>query len=88
MSMFEHATFGNSNGSHQLLSSSLSINSPVLDRLQFLVDRPSGHIGPEVEWSPYWGCCGIDKWWVIWRGEEDLSAPRKNMVRSHAVLIT
>ena len=87
MSVFETAEFGNHNGSHQLLRSSLPSTIPVLEELRFLVDRPAGNIGSEVTWSPYWGCDSIDGWWVLWRGEEDLSAPRKNMVKARVVLV-
>lgn len=87
MANFENATFGNRSGSHQLLASSLPTSAPVLDALRFLVDRPAGHVGAEVTWSPYWGCQGIEDWWVLWRGEEDLTAPRKNMVAVNVVLV-
>ncbi len=87
MAIFERATFGNRDGSHQLLTSSIPASSPVLDTLRFLVDRPAGHIGSGVNWSPYWGCQGLQEWWVLWRGEEDLTAPRKNMVRAEVVLV-
>src|SRR5579863_795554 len=84
---FENAAFGNRDGSHQLLASSLPTSSPVLHALRFLVDRPAGHVGVEVTWSPYWGCQGLEDWWVLWRGEEDLTAPRKNMVAVKVVLL-
>ena len=87
MSTFETANFGNHNGSHQLLNSSLPSTASVLDELRFLVDRPAGHIGSEVNWSPYWGCGSVKGWWVLWRGEEDISAPRKNMVKAQVVLV-
>lgn len=87
MAVFERAVFGNRGGSHQLLSSSLPSNTAVLDTLRFLVDRPAGHVGAEVTWCPYWGCQGIDRWWVLWRGEEDQSAPRKNMITARVVLV-
>ena len=85
--MFENAVYGNRAGSHQLLESSLPATAPVLDALRFLVDRPAGHIGPEVKWFPYWGCQPIDQWWVLWRGEEDVNAPRKNMVVARVALL-
>jgi len=87
MVSFETAVFGNRAGSHQLLTSSLPLNSSVLDTLRFLVDRPAGHIESEVKWYPYWGCQSIDRWWVLWRGEEDQAAPRKNMVTANVVLV-
>jgi nucleoside phosphorylase len=87
MSALETAIFGNRDGSHQLLSSSLPTATPILDILRFLVDRPSGHIGSEVIWSPYWGCGSFEGWWVLWRGEEDSVAPRKNMVKVSVVLM-
>ena len=87
MSSFEHATFGNRGGSHQLLGTSLDADNPVLADIRFLVDRPAGHIGPEVVWSPYWGCGPLRNWWVVWRGEEDQAAPRKNMVRARVALL-
>ena len=87
MAAFERAVFGNHDGSHQLLDSSLSASDPVLSELRFLVDRPAGHVGPEVTWSPYWGCQRVDRWWVLWRGEEDFDAPRKNMVTARVVLV-
>ena len=82
-----HALYGNRGGSHQLLETDLHNYDPILDQLRFLVDRPAGHIGDEVLWSPYWGCSPLGSWWVLWRGEEDPQAPRKNMVTSSAVLI-
>ncbi len=87
MSVFEHATFGNRGGSHQLLETSLPADDPVLEDLRFLVDRPVGHIGSEVVWSPYWGCGPIRNWWGVWRGEEDVDAPRKNMVNARVALL-
>lgn len=87
MPSFERAVFGNRGGSHQLLESTLPANSPVLDTLRFLVDRPGGHIDAGASWSPYWGCQGLLEWWVVWRGEEDPGAPRKNMVEAHVVLV-
>lgn len=87
MATFESATFGNKNGSHQLLGSSLPASTSVLDTLRFLVDRPAGHVGPEVAWFPYWGCQKIEGWWALWRGEEDSSAPRRNMVTAKVALI-
>ena len=84
---FESAEYGNRAGSHQLLSSSLPANASVLEALRFLVDRPAGHLGSEVTWFPYWGCQGIEDWWVLWRGEEDRTAPRKNMVAVKVVLV-
>lgn len=88
MTKFETAVFGNRAGSHQLLESSLPASTPVLDVLRFLVDRPAGHIGPEVKWFPYWGCQQIERWWVLWRGEEDFNAPRKNMVVARVALLS
>lgn len=87
MDIYENAVFGNREGSHQLLSSSLPLTDSVLDTLRFLVDRPAGHIEPGVMWYPYWGCQSLGNWWVIWRGEEDRSAPRKNMVTARVVLV-
>lgn len=87
MTPIKSAVFGNRAGSHQLLESSFSAPASVLDTLRFLVDRPAGHIGPEVRWSPYWGCQPIDGWWTIWRGEGDPTAPRKNMVVARVALI-
>lgn len=87
MPVFEHAVFGNCNGSHQLLVSSLNGEEPLLEQLRFMVDRPAGHVGPEVVWSPCWGCGPLRDWWAVWRAEEDRSAPRRNMVRSEVVLI-
>lgn len=87
MRIFESAVFGNRAGSHQLLESSLPGSTPVLDALCFLVDRPAGHVRPEVKWFPYWGCQPIDRWWVLWRGEEDSNAPRKNMVVVRVALL-
>ena len=55
--------------------------------LRFLVDRPGGHVGPEVVWSPYWGCGPLRDWWGVWYGEEDQDAPRKNMVRVRVALL-
>lgn len=81
------ATFGAKDGSHQLLESSLPATTPVLEELRFLVDRPAGHIDPSVSWSPYWGCQPVREWWTVWRGEEDPTAPRKNMVRASVALI-
>lgn len=82
-----HATFGNKDGSHQLLESSLPASTPALEELRFLVDRPAGHIDSSVSWSPYWGCQPVGEWWAIWRGEEDPSAPRRNMVRARVALV-
>lgn len=87
MSTYETAEFGNHGGSHQLLSSSLPSNAAVLDEIRFLVDRPAGHVGSEVAWSPYWGCGSVSGYWALWRGEEDCSAPRKNMVKARVVLV-
>jgi hypothetical protein len=87
MSTYETAEFGYQSGSHQLLKSSIPSNAGVLDELRFLVDRPAGHIGPEVAWSPYWGCGNVSGYWALWRGEEDCSAPRKNMVKARVVLV-
>ncbi|HUT71936.1 MAG TPA: CHAT domain-containing protein [Desulfatiglandales bacterium] len=87
MASFEHAIFGNRDGSHQLLKTSLVGEESILEELRFLVDRPVGHVGTEVIWSPYWGCGLLRNWWVLWRGEEDKDAPRKNMVKSYVSLI-
>ncbi|NOY92014.1 MAG: CHAT domain-containing protein [Deltaproteobacteria bacterium] len=81
------ATFGNKDGSHQLLQSTLPVTTPVLEELRFLVDRPAGHVDPSVSWSPYWGCQRVGDWWAIWRGEEDPKAPRKNMVYARVALV-
>lgn len=59
----------------------------ALEELRFLVDRPAGHIDSSVSWSPYWGCQPIGEWWAIWRGEEDPTAPRRNMVRARVALV-
>ena len=87
MITFERAVFGNHRGSHQLLHSSLPTSDSVLDRIRFLVDRPAGHVGPEITWSPYWGFQRVGPWWVLWRGEEDKDAPRRNMVTARVALI-
>jgi len=87
MSSYETAEYGNHGGSHKLLSSSLPTKATVLDELLFLVDRPAGHIGSEVAWSPYWGCGSVNGYWALWRGEEDSSAPRRNMVKARVVLV-
>lgn len=87
MPSFEYAIFGNRAGSHQLLETSLIGEDALLEELRFLVDRPAGHVGPEVVWSPYWGCGPLGDWWALWCGEEDYSAPRKNMVKSRVVLV-
>ena len=87
MSLFEYTVFGNLGGSHQLLESSLVGQDPVLGELRFLVDRPVGYVGSEVVWSPYWGCGPLLDWWILWRGEEDSSAPRKNMVKTRVAMI-
>lgn len=87
MSAFERATFGNKGGSHQLLQTTIAAGASTLDQLRFLVDRPAGHIDSSVIWSPYWGCQPVDTWWVLWRGEEDLGAPRRNMVKVEVVLL-
>ena len=87
MSSFEYAVFGNLGGSHQLLESSLVGQDSVLEELRFLVDRPVGYVGSEVVWSPYWGCGPLLDWWILWRGEEDSSAPRKNMVKTRVEMI-
>lgn len=81
------ATFGNKEGSHQLLEATLPVTTPALEELRFLVDRPAGHIDSSVSWSPYWGCQKVGNWWAIWRGEEDSLAPRGNMVRARVALI-
>ena len=87
MASHEHAIFGNRGGSHQLLETSLDGEESMLEELRFLVDRPAGHVGAEVIWSPYWGCSPLGRWWVLWRGEEDRDAARRNMVKSRAVLV-
>ena len=87
MASHEYAVFGNRGGSHQLLETSLDGEDSMLEELRFLVDRPVGHVGTEVAWSPYWGCSPLGCWWVLWRGEEDHDAPRTNMVRSRAALV-
>jgi|GEM_PF-6332943 len=87
MAPFKLAIFGNRDGSHQLLETNLAGEESLLEELRFLVDRPVGHVGAEVAWSPYWGCGPIRDWWALWCGEEDQSAPRKNMVKSRAVLV-
>ncbi|RCV89830.1 CHAT domain-containing protein [Billgrantia montanilacus] len=81
------ATFGNKGGSHQLLESTLPGTTPALEELRFLVDRPAGHIDSSVSWSPYWGCQPVGEWWAIWRGQEDQSAARRNMVRARVALV-
>lgn len=81
------AVFGNKDGSHQILESSLPATTPALEELRFLVDRPAGHIDSSVPWSPYWGCQPVGEWWAIWRGEEDPSASRRNMVRARVALV-
>ena len=87
MASHDYALFGNRGGSHQLLETSLDGEDSILEELRFLVDRPAGHVGAEVVWSPYWGCSPLGCWWVLWRGEEDHDAPRRNMVRSRAALV-
>ena len=87
MDAMETALFGNRGGSHQILDASSSVRPSVLEDLRFLVDRPAGHVGAEVNWSPYWGCQAFGDWWALWRGEEDLSAPRRNMVTARVALI-
>lgn len=87
MPIFERATFGNKDGSHQLLNTTVAAETSALDQLRFLVDRPAGHVDSSVTWSPYWGCQPVDLWWVLWRGEEDIDAPRRNMVRVEVVLV-
>lgn len=88
MPLFERATFGNKGGSHQLLSTSIATGTPALDQLRFLVDRPAGHVDSSVTWSPYWGCQPVDDYWVLWRGEEDFEAPRRNMVKVEVALLS
>ena len=86
--VFERATFGNKGGSHQLLSTTIATaGTSVLNDLQFLVDRPAGHVDAAVTWSPYWGCQPLGNWWVLWRGEEDFDAPRGNMVKVEVALL-
>lgn len=87
MPLFERATFGNKGGSHQLLNTTVAAGTSALDQLLFLVDRPAGHIDSSVTWSPYWGCQAVDTWWVLWRGEEDIGAPRRNMVKVEVALL-
>ena len=87
MPTIERATFGNKDGSHQLLETSLVGKDTVLEKLRFIVDRPAGHIDPSVDWSPYWGCHRVDEFWTIWRGEEDSAAPRKNMVKVEVAIL-
>ena len=87
MPTFERATFGNIDGSHQLLRTTVTAGKSTLDQLRFLVDRPAGHVDSSVTWSPYWGCQPVDTWWVLWRGEEDLGAPRRNMVKVEVALL-
>ena len=83
----DYAIFGNREGSHQLLDTSVTDEDSILEELRFLVDRPAGHVGAEVAWSPYWGCSPLGRWWVLWRGDEDRDAPRRNMVRSRVALV-
>lgn len=52
-----------------------------------MVDRPAGHIDSSVSWSPYWGCEQVGDWWAIWRGEEDPTAPRRNMICARVALV-
>ena len=85
---YEYAAFGEVGGSHRLLETSLDGEGSMLEELRFIVDRPAGHVGAEVVWSPYWGCGPLGSWWVLWRGEEDRDASRGNMVRSRALLIS
>lgn len=87
MKQFEYAVFGNRDGSHQLLETTLPTPTSTLDSLRFLVDRPAGHVETEVSWFPYWGCQPVDNWWTIWRGVEDPKAPRKNMVLARVCLV-
>lgn len=87
MHLFERATFGDKGGSHQLLSTTVATGASALGHLGFLVDRPAGHVDSSVSWSPYWGCQLIDGWWVLWRGEEDLNASRRNMVKVEVALL-
>lgn len=87
MSNFDYAIFGNRGGSHQLIETSLTQEESLLEELRFLVDRPVGQIGPEISWSPYWGCGPISDWWVLWYGIEDKKAERKNMVTCYVSLI-
>ena len=87
MTPHEYAVFGERGGSHRLLETSLDGEDSMLEELRFIVDRPAGHVGTEVDWSPYWGCGPLGSWWVLWRGEEDRDASRRNMVRSRAALV-
>lgn len=87
MVKIETATFGYREGGHQLIESTLAPTTPVLDSLRFPVDRPAGHVGPEVSWSPYWGGQTFERWWALWRGEEDFDAARRNVVRVRVALI-
>ena len=82
-----YAIFGARGGSHRLLETNLDGEESTLEELRFLVDRPAGHVGTEIVWSPYWGCGPVGSWWVLWRGEEDCDASRRNMVRSRAALV-
>jgi len=86
-STLAHAAFGQRDGSHQLLSWNHITDLTLLEQLRFLVDRPAGYTGSEVRWSPYWGCGPVGEWWVVWRGDEDLTAPRRNMVSAKAAMI-
>ena len=87
MASYETAVFGERLGSHRLLETSLDGEDSMLEELRFIVDRPAGHVGAEVVWSPYWGCGPLGCWWVLWRGEEDHNASRRNMVKSRATLV-
>lgn len=87
MTNVHQASFGAKDGSHQLLSSTLPATTPALEELRFLVDRPAGHIDSSVPWSPYWGCQRVGDLWALWRGEEDPTAPRRNMVRAKVALV-
>ena len=86
MIRIHRAIFGDRNGAHGLLGSSLE-ERRVPRGLAGRVDRP-GDIAAGIQWSPLLGCAPMDDWWCVWRTFEDRGASRGGMVQSHVALMS
>jgi len=81
------AVYGEKDGSHDLLCSSLP-RDQLPSALRGLADRPPGTIPPGINWSPLLACAPVGNFWVVWRSIEDSGASRGGMVQSHCLLIS
>jgi len=85
--VIHRAVYGEKDGAHDLLCSSLPRNQ-LPSALRGLADRPPGTVPPGINWSPLLACAPVGNFWVVWRSIEDTEASRGGMVQSHCLLIS